>query len=266
MVSTEAERRQDGANQAKGAKKANGVTVHGLERPLVLQHLNSGARVSIPVPSDHHTWTVADVAREAFASFLETDEDVELSLVGEDFSDVDDDEAKSEQRRKAAKAERDLLLFAHFLHFVVSSQRLQDVHLLSTCFAHFVRLYLVPQNIDVHTLVSTLDIDKQRIVLRAFYEARETVHATGRATPREPVSRLFGTDSDGVRSKEIYALFGGQGTPNETYFDEFRVRFLSSVIPDLRVDLHLLVALRSLRPSSHPSSRSCFRPPVETRI
>jgi hypothetical protein len=242
MVATSQSSPAANGHAANGVNGLNGT--HGpaasaaAQRPLVLQHLPSGARVSIPVSSDHQAWTVADVARERFVGFLDSDADVELSLVAgeDDTPTADDEDVDQEAKRDAAKTEREILLLSHFLRFLTSTTANNTlvVDLLLAAFAHFVNTHLTPSGKDVHSLVSSLDNEKRRIVLRAFYEAREALRVARAPTPPEPVGRLFGPDriDAGDRQKEIYALFGGQGT-NEVYFDEFQVRPSPNFPPSL---------------------------------
>jgi N-terminal domain in fatty acid synthase subunit beta len=226
------------ANGVNGPVNGINGTIHGYlgagasataqQRPLVLQHQPSAARVSIPVSSDNQSWTVADVARERFVGFLEADPDVRLTLVaGEEIITAEDEDVDQRlARHDAAKAERDLVLLSHFLRFLTASPLPPNhVDLLLAAFTHFINTQLSPSGKDVHSLVSSLDNEKRRIVLRAFYEAREALRMARAPIPPEPVGRLFGPDGgDAGRPKEIYALFGGQGGANEVYFDEFQVR------------------------------------------
>ena len=86
---------------------------------------------------------------------------------------------------------------------------------------HFGTTYL--SDIDIHSLVSSFDIDSRKVVLSSFFLAYATLQSNEiQGLPQLPTPSLFAQAKDGETS--VYALSGGQGI-NEVYFDELQSLF-----------------------------------------
>ncbi|TFK75163.1 fatty acid synthase [Pluteus cervinus] len=173
-------------------------------RPLILT--SGKIRISIPVSTNADEWIVAEVLRDEFLH--------EQSLL--------DDATASENVDEAA-----IEVTARFLAKLVQSLEEDSPHtpartsLLLDVFKHFTVTHLTTK--DVHTLTSTFDSERRKLVLSAYIQAFATLEARGIANvPASPESALLNSVSAGKSS--IYALFGGQGI-NDVYFDELQTLY-----------------------------------------
>lgn len=224
-------------------------------RPLTLTHPPSGAAVSVPVPDSHDAWMSAETLRDAFGAWLERDADAQIVLHPIAAAEEDEDDtstpAAREARAEAQRTERDFVLLALFLRYVVgtlddSARGAHNAVVLHQAASYLLATYLAGGSIDLHNRVKSFEPDRRRVVIRSWSETDEALRSRGREVPVLPVGKLF---AEAVEKKAVVeALFGGQGT-NETYFDELQVRGRRCESP--------ADARRSSTSSTRRSSRRC---------
>ncbi|PLW42844.1 hypothetical protein PCANC_06854 [Puccinia coronata f. sp. avenae] len=193
-------------------------------RPIVLSHLPSGARVSVPVP------TASEFDREPFLRWLDLQADSPLLQPSSQLGEQSEDRQEGEGLEVADPAvgvqntvqaeqwtlEAGLILLAHFLQFL--STRPRDHAIIPATLKHFHSKILKNNSIDLHSAAfqQTSSEEARRLVIRAYYLARHALPNNVPDLPSLPVGRLWKHDEP---QKKLVGVFGGQGV-NETYWQE----------------------------------------------
>ncbi|KAI0033531.1 fatty acid synthase [Vararia minispora EC-137] len=212
----------------------NGDAVRAIDsRPLVI-HVGT-TRLSLPVSTEPDQWLAAEVLRDDFVH-------------SQAILDAAENAAELED-----PVHREVHLLARFLAFVVDvagatpdgPSREARLAVLLKAVTFFAQTFLA--DIDLHSLVSSYDIDARKAILTAYYSAYATLQQAGASVPEIKVPALLSDES-----ASIYALFGGQGV-NEVYFDELQALF-EVYRPFVEPFLHSVGSVLAPLANSHASS------------
>ncbi|UZJ56206.1 hypothetical protein CBS101457_005526 [Exobasidium rhododendri] len=205
------------------------------KRPLQLSTASTQIRIPVPV-APYEAWIAAVVLRDDFhraSPSIWSEAERDALAVKEEIAEEDEEEEEEGQsssiqkqaKKKQKSLEARLILTSKFLSFLASKievgKKATSTHefkvLESTW--HYFNKHFLGDAIDVHKLVSPLDVDVRSLVLCSYYEAFVLLDATNAAVPGIQTPKLLTLAQQG--GAELFALFGGQGS-NEVYFNELQ--------------------------------------------
>jgi hypothetical protein len=218
-----------------GVSKMNPLT-----RPHRITHQPSGARLSLPVPSSEEIISQAESSKDDFTRWLDhqldspllqltnsqegirAQEEQEQEEGEEEKGKGEGGKEEKEKERQNPSQEASLILLAHYLHFLaIHPNRPNHKQLIHISLTYFHSDILKNRSIDLHSAAFQLTSSDQarRLVIKAYYLARNAIPDLVPNCPSPPVGRLWKHDEP---HKKLAGVFGGQGV-NETYWQELVV-------------------------------------------
>jgi hypothetical protein len=194
-------------------------------RPLQLSTASTQVRIPVPVVP-YEAWIAAVVLRDEFhraSSTVWSDAERDALSIKEEQAQEESDEdggesssAQLQAKKKQKHMEARLVLTAKFLSFLAGkiegSKRTSTAHefkVLESTWSFFHKQFIGDQ-MDIHKLAATLDVDVRSSVLCSYYEAYVLLDAAGAAVVGIETPKLLQLAQQG--GAEIFALFGGQGS------------------------------------------------------
>ncbi|KAA1072708.1 beta subunit of fatty acid synthetase [Puccinia graminis f. sp. tritici] len=242
-----------------------------ITRPHQITHQPSGARLSLPLPSSEEIISHAESTRDDFTDWLDHQPDSPLLQLSNGQQGIlrsqeegeqeqeEQEEGKEEKQNERNHQEASLILLAHYLHFLsIHPNRPHHKQLIQISLTYFHSEILNNRSIDLHSAafqLTTSDLAR-RLVIKAYYLARNAIPELLLNCPSPPVGRLWKEDQP---NKKLAGVFGGQGV-NETYWQE--LVNLHSLYPTI---LHPFLELadrhlHSLCSSPHAQASSLYKP------